>query len=236
MSFLLAQTWRDLLFAHWPVPSEALRPWIPSALSIDRFDGEAWIAAVPFLMTGIRLRGTPPLPYLSRTLELNLRTYVSAGDKPGVFFFSLDASSPVAVRIARRFFHLPYFDANMYCSELNSTFDYTSTRTHRNAAPALFHARYRPTGPVTLAEPGSLDRFLTERYCFYTSNAAGQILRGDISHLPWPLQPAEAEFPVNTLSLPWKIDLPDTRPILHFAKRLDIRAQRLQVVHEDRRF
>jgi len=231
----MAQTWGDLLFAHWPVPIGVLRPWIPSALSIDQFDGEAWIAVVPFLMTGIRFRGTPALPYLSRTLELNVRTYVTVAGKPGVFFFSLDASSPVAVRVARRFFHLPYFDASMSCVERKGSLEYSSTRTHRGEAPAEFRARYRPTGPIGLASSGTLDYFLTERYCFYTTNPGGEVLRGDIVHEPWPLQPAEAEIELNTLTLPWKIELPDTKPILHFSKRLDVRAQRLRKVNADRR-
>jgi len=235
MPYLMAQTWRDLLFAHWPVPVAALRPWIPEMLSIDQFAGEAWIAVVPFLMTGIRFRGTPAIPYVSRTLELNVRTYVTAAGKPGVFFFSLDASSPVAVRVARRFFHLPYYDARMRCAERNGVFDYSSVRTHRNAPLAELRASYRATGPVALATPGSIDQFLTERYCFYTTNPAGKLLRGDIVHEPWRLQPAEAEFTVNTLTLPWNIDLPDTKPILHFSKRLDVRAQRLQEVNADRR-
>ncbi len=235
MSLLMAQTWRDLLFMHWPVPIGVLRPWIPDALSIDQFEGEAWIAAVPFLMTGIRLRGTPALPYLSRTLELNVRTYVTAAGKPGVFFFSLDASSPVAVRIARRFFHLPYFDARINCTERDGALEYSSVRTHRDAAPAEFRANYRPNGPVFLASRGSLEYFLTERYCFYTTNGAGEVLRGDIVHEPWPLQPAEAEIELNTLTVPWKIELPDTKPILHFAKRLDVRARWLRKIDADRR-
>jgi hypothetical protein len=230
MSFLLAQTWRDLLFAHWPVPAAALRPWIPAALSLDRFDGECWAAVVPFRMTGIRLRGTPPLPYLSRTLELNLRTYVSYRGRPGVFFFSLDAANPVAVRIARRFFHLPYFDAKMAYSERGGMLEYRSERKD-----AAFHARYGPAGPVAPALPGTLEHFLTERYCFYTANPKGRLFRGDIAHMPWPLQPAEAEFPVNRLTLPWKFELPDTKPLLHFAKRLDVRAQGIVPVDADRR-
>lgn len=230
MSYLLAQTWRDLLFAHWPVPASSLEPWIPPGLSIDKYDGEAWIAVVPFAMTGIRFRGTPALPYLSSTLELNLRTYVTVGGCPGVFFFSLDASSPIAVRVARRFFHLPYTDAVMSSSEVDGIFDYRSKRIHQ---PAPFHARYQAIGPV--AKPTSLERFLTERYCFYTTNRAGQILRGDIAHEPWPLQPAEAEFLENGLTLPLNIELPDTKPLLHFSKRLDVRAQRLQLIDADRR-
>jgi uncharacterized protein YqjF (DUF2071 family) len=232
MSYLLFQSWRDLLFAHWPVQERQIQPWIPPGITIDRYAGEAWIAVVPFLMTGIRFRGTPALPYLSRTLELNLRTYVTVGGRPGVFFFSLDAASPVAVRIARRFFHLPYFDARMECTEKSGIFDYRSERTEEPAAS--FHGRYRPVGGVIRSAPGSLEHFLTERYCFYTTNRSGEILRGDIVHEPWPLQAAEAEFPDNGLTLPWKIELPDTAPLLHFARRIDIRAQRLRRVDADR--
>jgi uncharacterized protein len=232
MSYLLAQTWRDLLFAHWPVPAKMLEPWIPSGILLDKFAGEAWVTIAPFLMTGIRFRGTPTLPYLSATLELNLRTYVTVANRPGIFFFSLDAASPIAVRVARRFFHLPYFDARMSSSETAGVIDY---RSNRQSAAVAFHARYQPTGPVALSKPGTLDHFLTERYCFYTSNPAGEILRGDIAHEPWPLQPAEAEFLENGLTLPWKIELPDTPPLLHFAKQVDVRAQRVRKIDADRR-
>jgi uncharacterized protein YqjF (DUF2071 family) len=233
MPFLLAQSWRDLLFAHWPVPAAMLRAAMPNQLPVDTHDGQGWIAAVPFLMTGIRLRGTPALPYFSETLELNLRTYVTIDGKPGVYFFSLDAASPIAVRIARRFFHLPYFDARMSCSETGGSFDYRSERLQQ---PVRFHARYRPAGDVQFASPGTLEYFLTERYCFYTTNPRGQLLRGDVVHEPWPLQPAEAEFVENGLTLPWNIELPDTPPLLHFAKRVDVRAQKVRTIDADRRF
>jgi uncharacterized protein len=232
MTYLLAQSWRNLLFAHWPVLAESLEPRIPQGISLDTYAGDAWIAVVPFLMTGIRFRGTPPLPYLSTTLELNLRTYATVAGRPGVYFFTLDAASPIAVRVARRFFHLPYFDARMSCAEDHGAFDYRSERIRE---PAPFHARYRPTGPVAYAPAGSLEHFLTERYCFYTTNARGEILRGDISHQSWPLQPAEAEFCENGLTLPWNIELPRTPQLLHFSRCLDIRAHRPRKVDGDRR-
>jgi uncharacterized protein YqjF (DUF2071 family) len=233
---ILAQQWRNLLFAHWPVRVAQLRPWIPEPLQIDTFDGEAWLAVVPFGMTGIRLRGTPALPRVSKTLELNLRTYVTIGERPGVFFFSLDAASRLAVRIARRFFHLPYFDAEMSCELSSGTFDYRSRRTDSTRVPAEFHGRYRPTGDVFASQPGTLEHFLTERYCFYAPGPAGVIYRGNVRHQPWPLQPAEAELPVNALTLPWGIDLPDTKPLLHFSKHLDVEAYSLETVDADRRF
>src|SRR5690606_38103898 len=113
--WLGSMIWDDLLFEHWRVPRELLRPLVPSALEIDTFDGSAWIGVVPFLMRGVRLRGTPPLPWVSRFPELNVRTYVTFGGRPGVWFFSLDAAQPLAVWAARRSFHLDYRHAAMTC-------------------------------------------------------------------------------------------------------------------------
>src|SRR5437867_5100192 len=103
--------WHDLLFLHWPVRPEIIRPLIPNGLELDTFDGAAWIGVVPFRMTGVRLRWLPPLPGISAFPELNVRTYVRVRDRPGVYFFSLDAGSRTAVAMARAWFHLPYFHA-----------------------------------------------------------------------------------------------------------------------------
>ncbi len=132
--WVMAQTWHDLLFAHWPVPIATLRPHIPTCLAIDTFEGQAWLAVVPFRMSGVRLRGTPA-PWLSAFPELNVRTYVAADGKPGVWFFSLDAGNPLAVAIARAWFHLPYFRARMSCEERNDWIEYKSERTHRHHPP-----------------------------------------------------------------------------------------------------
>ena len=111
--WIMSQSWHDLLFAHWPIDASHLRPLIPAALEIDKFQGEAWIGVVPFRMSGVRLRATPALPTLSAFPELNVRTYVTHGGKPGVWFFSLDAANAIAVSVARAWFHLPYFNARM---------------------------------------------------------------------------------------------------------------------------
>ncbi len=111
--WIIQQTWNDLLFLHWPVPAESLRPLVPSALPLDTFNGQCWVAVAPFHMTGVRPRWTPPLPGLSAFPELNVRTYVNFGGKPGVFFFSLDAGSLIAAQAARMTYHLPYFWARM---------------------------------------------------------------------------------------------------------------------------
>src|ERR1700682_5420336 len=142
--WIMAQSWHDLLFAHWQVNAAALRPHIPAQLAIDTFEGKAWLGVVPFRMSGVRLRWTPALPWLSAFPELNVRTYVTAQDKPGVWFFSLDAANAVAVAAARLSFHLLYFNARMRCEEREGWIHYLSERTDRGAPAAILEGRYRP--------------------------------------------------------------------------------------------
>lgn len=219
--WVMAQTWHDLLFAHWPVEPAALRPLLPAPLQIDTFEGRAWIAVVPFRMTGVRLRGTPSLPWLSAFPELNVRTYVTTGGKPGVWFFSLDAANSLAVAIARAWFHLPYFRARMSCTEREGWIHYASERIHRRAPAALLEGRYRPVGGARSPQAGTLEHFLTERYCLYTTSARGQIIRAEIHHPPWPLQRTEAEFARNSMTESLGIAL-TPHPLLHFARRQDV--------------
>lgn len=218
----MAMQWYDLLFMHWPVPVAALRDYIPPALTIDTFDGSAWIGVVPFGMRGVRPRFVPSLPWLSAFLELNVRTYVTAGGKPGVWFFSLDAANPVAVELARLGFHLPYYNARMALHHEGTLCQYASQRTHRGAAAAQFQAAYRPIGPVYTSSPGSIDHWLTERYCLYAANRRGRVWRADIHHRPWPLRAAEAEVQVNTMTQQIGLTLPAVRPLLHFAQHLEV--------------
>ena len=149
----MAQTWHDLLFAHWPVDARLLRPLLPPQLHIDAFEGHAWLAVVPFRMTGVRLRGAPAVPGLSSFPELNVRTYVTCGAKPGVWFFSLDAGNSLAVAIARAWFHLPYFRARMSCRERNGGIEYASHRAHSGADGWRTRSRHcvrvrQPSGPL----------------------------------------------------------------------------------------
>ena len=220
-----------------------MRVLVPSTLALDTYDGEAWISVVPFKMCDVHPRGLPAVPWLSHFPELNVRTYVKAkdGSRPGVYFFSLDAANPVAVVLARSLFRLPYFHAQMdlivhgqaasqisgYLStgerlpDQNKTIYYQSRRTHPGAAPATFVANYRPTDLSFFAQPGTLEHWLAERYCLYAVDGSG-VYRADIHHLPWPLQPAEAEFPVNEIVSASGFRLPDTLPILHYAERVDV--------------
>jgi len=218
----MAQSWRDLLFAHWPIDREVLCPLIPPQLQVDTFEGQAWVAVVPFHMTGVRLRGMPAMPWLSAFPELNVRAYVTLGGKPGVWFFSLDAGNSLAVAIARAWFHLPYFRARMTCEERQGWIHYQSERTHRGAQPALLVNRYRPVDEVFSPRPGTLEHFLTERYCLYTADAHGRLIRGEIHHPPWSLQLAEAQFAGNTMAKAAGIVLPARNPLLHFSPRQDV--------------
>ena len=215
--WLIRQTWRDLLFAHWPVAPSALRPLIPSRLELETFGGDAWVGVVPFELSGLSVRHTPHWLQLT-FLELNVRTYVTVENKPGVWFFSLDAASLLAVLGARAAYHLPYYWAAMQISERDGWITYRSQR--RGGDTARFAGRYRPSGPVFTSPPGSLESWLTDRYCLYASRA-GRILRAEINHPPWPLQPAELEIAENTMASAQGIALSGS-PILHFARRMDM--------------
>jgi len=219
--WVMAQIWHVLLFAHWRVSAAALRCLIPEQLAIDTFDGSAWLAVAPFRMSGVRLRGTPALPWLSAFPELNVRTYAVRDGKPGVWFFSLDAGNPLAVAIARSWFHLPYFRARMHCEQRDGWIDYASERMHSGGPAASLRCHYRPVGPTFSLRPGTLEHFLTERYCLYALDGRGHLIRGEIHHQPWPLQRAEAEFERNTMAESWSFPL-TSQPLLHFAKRQDV--------------
>ena len=214
----MKQTWNDLLFAHWPIPFAELRPLVPDGLMLDTFNGQCWIGVVPFWMSGVRARGLPAVPGLSRFPELNVRTYVTYGGKPGVYFFSLDITSHLAVWGARTFYHLPYFHACMKTREERGQILYSS---ERGSHPAGFCGSYGPTGPTRMRDKGSLEDFLTARYCLYTMHEK-QVYRCDIHHLPWPLQDATASIERNTMAATAQIALPGSAPLLHFSKTLDV--------------
>ena len=224
--WIMTQSWHDLLFAHWPVDADVLGGRLPAGLELDVFDGQAWLGIVPFHMTNVAPRGVPAVPWVSAFAELNVRTYVRVGSKPGVFFFSLDAANPVAVGIARAMFNLPYYWATMDVDTDAGWVRYSSRRGSSDSEEAAFAGRYRPIGPVFAARPGSLDYFLTERYCLYTGhstvNDALALSRLEIHHPPWALQAAEATIDVNTMADAAGIRLPSIAPRLHFAKRQDM--------------
>jgi uncharacterized protein YqjF (DUF2071 family) len=218
----MAQRWQDLLFAHWAVDLQALRPLVPAPLAPDTRDGAGWVSITPFEISRLRSRGLPPAPGLSRFPELNVRTYVTWGGKPGVFFFSLDAGSWLAVLGARTLYGLPYFRAEMQIARApDGTIRYASRRRH-GARPAELEVAYHPMGAPRTAAAGTLDHWLTERYCLYTVNGRHRVYRTEIHHAPWPLQPVETEIRRNTMAAAAGIRLPAEPPRVAFARCLDV--------------
>lgn len=211
------QSWQDLLFAHWPIDEAVLRPLLPSSLEIDACEGTSWIGLVPFKMTGVMKRPLPDMPWVSAFPELSVRTYVTRDGKPGVWFFSLDATNALAVWAARRFFHMPYFRAKMSVRKHRHATVYSSSRPG-----ACFEASYMPVSSVYEAKRGSLEHWLTERYCLYAQSANGALYRNEVHHVPWPLQKAEARMDINTMLAMHGFDVHGPPALLHFAQRLDV--------------
>ena len=229
----MTQRWNDLLFAHWPILEETMQGLLPKTLAVDAFDGYAWVGVVPFWMDRVRTRVVNDvalaIPSTGSFSELNLRTYVRSRTTGmrGVYFFALDAASPLAVVGARTLFHLPYFWAKMRHEEKQGgVIDYESRRllTRQNAH---FSAEYKGSGVIQPSIPGTLEHFLTERYCLFTGYR-GRLLVGHIHHLPWPLESAEAEIRYNELPTVHGIVLPERPPILHFARKLEVYLWSLQ--------
>jgi len=213
------QSWRDLLFAHWPVAARVLRPLVPPPLEVQELDGTSWVGVVPFRMAGVMRRPLPDLPWVSAFPELNVRLYVEHEGRAGVWFLSLDATNPLAVWAARRFFHLPYFRARIGLDDAGDAIRYTC---HRPVGEPVFEARYRPTSEPHESTPGTLEHWLTERYCLYAQAPDGSIWRNDVHHLPWPLQAAEAEITRNTYLAHHGLPVGDPPSVLHFARRIDV--------------
>jgi uncharacterized protein YqjF (DUF2071 family) len=220
--WIMTQTWHDVLFLHFPVDAQMLRARLPVGLQLDQYDGQAYVAVVPFHMTNMAPRGVPALPGLSSMPELNVRTYVTAKGIPGVYFFSLDAANPLAVGAARTMFHLAYHTADMEVTRRENWIEYTSRRKSPGSRAAEFRGRYKSVGSPQHPEPGSLEYFLTERYCLYSLDDALHMYRVDIHHGPWALTLAEAEIEVNTMADANDIRLPAMSPLAHFAKRQDV--------------
>lgn len=219
--WVMGQSWVDLLFLHWPVRAEALRPHVPASLELDERDGTAWVGITPFELVGFRLVVLPPVPKVSTFPELNVRTYVTYGGKPGIWFVSLDAASRLAVAAARRFYGLPYFHADMAIEPARQAFSFRSERVDSRGHAAAFSARYEPHGDRVEAPAGSLEAFLVERYCLYSIAEGGEVLRADIHHPPWRICPAAVEIAENTMPPPG-IELPDEQPLAHYAARQDV--------------
>ena len=229
--WIMSQTWHDLLFAHWPLSSEHVQAAMPPALRkyIDLHDGSAWVGVIPFWMSGVKMRGMPAVPTASTFPELNVRTYVTVEGKPGVYFFSLDAASKLAVLGAKIGFGLDYFHAKMIAQVNGNQVQYESRRLEK-PKPAEFIGSYTPeNSKVFQAERGTLEHFVTERYCLYTSHGP-HIGRANIHHVPWPLQRAKATIKTNTMASVAGVELPKQKPHLMYAKEMDVVVWPLETV------
>ena len=215
--------WRHVCFANWPVAPAVLAPQVPDAMSLDVFDGEAWLSVVPLTNVDVRPAAVPagwglPLP------ELNLRTYVTCGGEPGVYFFSLDAQGVLGVLGGRLFHHLPYYYARATLETVGETVTFRSRRLHPGARPVHFEARYEPAGEPFRAEEGTLEHFLTERYRYYTEAQDGTVRYAEVAHEPWPLQPVTVSVDRNTLFGANGVDEPDGDPVHLYSAGVDTRA------------
>jgi uncharacterized protein YqjF (DUF2071 family) len=217
----MGQTWEHLLFAHWRVDEAALRRVVPGEIPIDTFDGSAWLGVTPFIVTGMRVRPMPPIPGAARFPEINVRTYSTIDDRPGIYFFSLDTPKRIAVAAARRVYRLPYFRSQIEAEVSAAGTSYRSDRVDDDAPPAQIDVNYRPTGPAHRPRPGSFEHWAVERYCLYTLNDDARLLRGDIHHPPWALQPAQADFARNSMAEQVGIELAAS-PTVHLAARQDV--------------
>lgn len=215
------QNWGKLLFMHWRIDEKLLRPLIPPQLEIDTFDGSAWIGVVPFTMWGIRASFLPAIPGTSAFHELNVRTYVHHQGVPTVLFLSLDAANKLAVWGARKFYYLAYFNAQMSLKQTENTIAYSSLRKDNRGAPAEFQASWTIGEALPPAVPGSLEFFLTERYCLDTEHN-GKLYRSRIHHHPWPLRKAELTSLNSTMLESHALPTPAGDPLLHYCEEISV--------------
>lgn len=219
-NWIMKQILHDVLFAHWPLPPETVREFVPAALQIDTFKNQAWVSAVALRNSAVRPRALPATPWLSSFTQVNLRTYVTTVDGPGLFFLSLDVPNRAVVLAGRRWYRLPYFHARCSATRVGDGVQVTSRRTHLGAPPAVFSVQYHPTGPDFRARPGSQEHWLMERDRLYSVDRRGRVYGAFALHGPWALQPARVDFEINTLA-PEQIR---RRPRLYyFSRRMEIR-------------
>ncbi|MFC6602234.1 YqjF family protein [Ectobacillus funiculus] len=219
--WIMRQTWRNLLFLHWPIPLEKLRPHIPSPLQIDTFNGSAWLGVILFVLEGIYPRGISAVSLTPKFPEINVRTYVKYEGKPGIYFMSIDVENWASLKIAKRWYRLPYHSAQISFQKEGQTFHFHSTRKGNANTPISFKGKYAPVSEIYFPKKGTVDHWLTERYCLYSSNDGVNIYCGEIHHRPWPLQKAAIEIVRNTLFTAFHFDLSEVKPIAHFSTGVD---------------
>ncbi len=233
---LLHQNWHHLLFLHWEVPVADLQPLLPLRLTADTFEGKAYVGLVPFTLTGVRPVMTPPLPWISSFHEINVRTYVHyEGRDPGVWFFSLDASSAIAVAAARAAYKLAYFGADIDFGVGEGavpSIDFHSRRTdERGTTPADARVRYQPIeGPATAAAPGTLEHFLMERYILYSQDEQRELYRARVHHQPYPVQRVDVLALEETLIWAAGIKRAEQPAYRHYASEVNVKVYPLERV------
>lgn len=233
---LIHQNWLHLGFLHWEVPAADLQAMLPPRLTLDTWEGKAFAGLVPFTVTGVRATLTPPVPFLSAFHEINLRTYVHVdGGEPGVFFFSLDAASVLAVAAARASYHLPYYDAEIEFNvegQAVPRVEFASRRTDpRGPQPANAKITYGPIeGPTFHAQAGTLEHFLVERYILYAEDGEKQLHRARVHHTPYPLQRAEVSALDETIVWAAGIRRPENLSYAHYASGVSVKVYALEKV------
>lgn len=214
------QAWLDLAFLHVRIDARQVQPLLPKGVRLQEFDGSAWLGLVPFRMAGVARRPLSFLPVTPSFPELNLRTYVDVGDKPGVWFFSLDASCRSVVWGGRELYNLPYHLARMRQTKTpDGGFVYES---HRRAGSAVLRATYRPRGEPFLAAKGSFVHWASERYCLYSRSARGALARVEVHHAPWPLQEAEVEIQECGIFAAAGLTPDSTLPVCHYSRGVEV--------------
>lgn len=221
--WLLDMVWRDVCFAHWRADAERIENELPPGVSLDRYDGRAWLSVVPFRMTAIRARGAPVLPGFGDVAEINLRTYVRVGDTRGVWFFSLDAANPAVVRTARAATGLPYFHAQIATTQAGASITYASARTQRGIAAGRFRAHYTVPPDERPAAAGTLEAFLHERYRFF-ARRGNRLVGGQIRHPAWTLGPTTIDIAENSLGDIIGHPLRGAPDLVYFAREARVRA------------
>ncbi len=215
--WLVGQTWEDSLFAHWPVAPAVVQALLPPSLQVDEHDGSAWLGVHAFRVECVRLHGTLPVPWISSFEQLSVRTYVRAGRRPGLWFFSLDTPSALAAETAKLVYRLPWSTCRLELRRRSGRLEVAAARAEGRA----FTARASPRGVPESAEPGSLEQFLFERFCIY--GPGERLQRVELHQRPWRVQTALGGVELNTMGPPG-IELPESPPVLHAAAPQDVLA------------
>jgi uncharacterized protein len=216
------QRWDKILFLHWAVAPEAVRPLVPGRLELDTYEGRAYVSMTPFTVRGARLRALPAVPGFSQFHELNVRTYVHReGRDPAVWFFSLDAASPLAAAFARLSVRLPYCYARISRGTDGNRMTYESTRLFPPQA-ASFSASWSFGRASAAAEPGTLGHFLVERYLLFSRALASKLIRLQVHHPPWQLHEVESLVVQETLAKGDGLGALEGTPLAHYSDGIDV--------------